>query len=133
MTIVVGFIPDKYGRAALSAGISEARLRGLKLIVINASKGDALADPRLASQDVLDALSTELEALESGHEIRQTDGTRSHGAAVAEQIIDIVKETEASLLVIGLRRRTAIGKLIMGSTAQNLLLDCPCPVLAVKA
>ena len=133
MTIVVGFIPNQYGQAALAAGISEARLRGLKLVVVNASKGDALADPRLASADVMKSLEAELEALPDGHEIRQTDGTEAGGASVAEQIVDIVRDTDASLLVIGIRHRTTIGKLIMGSTAQTLLLDCPCPVLAVKA
>ena len=133
MTIVVGFIPNQYGRAALAAGISEARLRGLKLVVVNASKGDALVDPRLASAEVLEALVAELGTLTHGHEIRQTDGSQTEGESVAEQIIDIVRETDASLLVIGVRHRSAIGKLIMGSTAQTLILGCPCPVLAVKA
>jgi len=133
MTIVVGFIPNQYGRAALTAGISEARLRGLKLVVVNTSKGDSLADPLVASADVMEALEAELTTLETGYEIRQTDGAQSGGAGIAEQIVEIVRETDASLLVIGLRHRTTIGKLIMGSTAQTLLLDCPCPVLAVKA
>ena len=49
------------------------------------------------------------------------------------RFLDVVRETDASLLVIAIRHRSPIGKMFMGSTAQTLLLDCPCPVLAVKA
>jgi len=44
----------------------------------------------------------------------------------------VANETDADLIVIGLRRRTPVGKLILGSNAQRILLDAPCAVLAVK-
>jgi nucleotide-binding universal stress UspA family protein len=133
MTIVVGYIPNKYGQAALAAGIAEARLRGMKLVVVNASKGDALVDTRFATEDRIEELEAELAGLDGGHEIRQSDGSETGGTEVADQIIDVVRDTGASLLVIGVRHRSAIGKLFMGSTAQKLILECPSPVLAVKA
>ena len=48
-------------------------------------------------------------------------------------MLDAAEEHNADLIVIGLRRRTPVGKLIMGSTSQRILLEADCPVLAVKA
>ena len=45
----------------------------------------------------------------------------------------MAEEVGADFIVIGLRKRTPVGKLILGSNAQRILLDAPCPVLAVKA
>jgi nucleotide-binding universal stress UspA family protein len=47
-------------------------------------------------------------------------------------VVDIADEVGAELIVIGMRRRSAVGKLLLGSTAQRILLDARCPVLAVK-
>ena len=55
------------------------------------------------------------------------------GKEPAEDLIVVAEETSASLIIIGLRTRTPVGKLILGSNAQRILLDAPCPVLAVKA
>ena len=54
------------------------------------------------------------------------------GFEPAEDLISIAETSDAALIVIGLRRRTPVGKLILGSNAQRILLDAPCPVLAVK-
>jgi nucleotide-binding universal stress UspA family protein len=48
-------------------------------------------------------------------------------------LVNVAEEVGADFLVIGLRRRTPVGKLILGSDAQRILLDATCPVLAVKA
>jgi nucleotide-binding universal stress UspA family protein len=55
------------------------------------------------------------------------------GHDASEELVDIADRVKASLIVIGLRRRTPTGKLITGSQAQRILLDANCPVLAVKA
>ncbi|MBS4102292.1 universal stress protein [Tsukamurella paurometabola] len=48
-------------------------------------------------------------------------------------LVDVGTELDASVLVIGIKHRTATGKLLFGSAAQRILLDATCPVLAVKA
>ena len=63
------------------------------------------------------------------NEVRQL--VRGHEPA--EDLIAVAEEVKADFIVIGLRRRSPVGKLILGSNAQRILLDAPCPVLAVKA
>jgi nucleotide-binding universal stress UspA family protein len=50
-----------------------------------------------------------------------------------DEINELVDSRDISVLVIGLRKRTAVGKLLLGSVAQELLMTVSCPVLCVKA
>lgn len=131
MAIVVGYVPTKEGRAALTAAASEARLRGSRLVVINSNRGgkdlDAAEAARYESE--LTQVRAQLEDAGVEHEVRQL----VRGLEPAEDLIGVAAEVDAQLIVIGLRRRTPVGKLILGSNAQRVLLDAPCPVLAVKA
>ena len=125
MTVVVGYVPNQYGDAAIDAAVEEARRRGTRIVVVNTSKGDSLVDRKFASQSALEGLESRLSGVE--HEVRQ-----SVGSDVADQVLDVAREVDAEVLVIGLRHRTPVGKMLMGSVAQRLLLEAPCPVLAVK-
>ena len=64
--------------------------------------------------------------------LRRRFGFSLKGATLKD-LIGIAESSGAELIVIGLRRRTPVGKLILGSNAQRILLDAHCPVLAVKA
>ena len=129
MTILVGYVPTPEGRAALRAAVEEAALRGEPLHVLNTSRGDAVVDPRFASDDDLAEVRRQLEASGVDFELEH----RISGNAGAEDVVAAAARLGASLVVIGLRRRSQTGKLIFGSTAQRILLDVPCRVLAVKA
>ena len=129
MTIVVGYVPTPEGDAALTAAVAEARLRDQPLHVVNSSRGDALADSRFASEQALADVRARLDEAGVVYEIDQQ--VRGHDAS--EEVVEAADRVQASLIVIGMRRRTATGKLITGSQAQRILLDARCPVLAVKA
>lgn len=49
--------------------------------------------------------------------------------AAAADLIRIADEQQADLIIIGLAKRTRVGKALMGSDAQRVLLGAPCPVL----
>jgi nucleotide-binding universal stress UspA family protein len=131
MTIVVGYVPRAEGRAALRRAAEEARLRTTDLVVINSSRGGTHLDDEEAadSERELAEVRAELDAEGIKHEVRQL----VRGLEPAEDLIAVAEETGADFIVIGLRRRTPVGKLFLGSNAQRILLDAPCPVLAVKA
>lgn len=128
--VVVGYVPKPEGDAAVEQGISEARLRGCELIVVNSHRGGREYDDEISSRasEDMTALEAKLEASGLTYQVRQL----VRGFEPAEDLIGIAEDADADLIVIGLRRRTPVGKLILGSNAQRILLDAPCPVLAVK-
>lgn len=131
MSIVVGYVATKEGKAALRAASAEARLRNARLVVINSNRGgrDLDRDEATRYEEELDAVRRQLDDAGVEHEVRQL----VRGVEPAEDLVKVAEDTAAELIVIGLRRRTPVGKLILGSNAQRILLDAPCPVLAVKA
>jgi nucleotide-binding universal stress UspA family protein len=129
MTIVVGYVPTAEGRAALNRAVEEALQRHQRLVMVNASRGDALVDSGFATEAEIEAIRGQLESAGLDFDVRRP----VRGREASDEVVDAAKEVGASLIVIGLRRRTPVGKLILGSNAQRILLDAECPVLAVKA
>lgn len=127
--VIVVYIPTAEGRAALARGITEAKLRKARLVVVNSTRGESLIDERFEQGDALTSLASELEQAGVETEVRQV----GDGEDVAEALETIGMEVDADLIVIGLRRRSAVGKLILGSTASRILLTVKQPVLTVRA
>lgn len=131
MAIVVGFIPTPEGEAALVRGALEARMRQTSLIVVSSKDPDREPD-RTAVARFETALETVRRRLaEEGleHDVRRLDT----GRMASEDLLNVAQEVRADMIVIGLRRRSPVGKLFLGSQAQQILLDADLPVLAVKA
>jgi nucleotide-binding universal stress UspA family protein len=128
MKILVGYVPTPEGEAALEAAGAEAVLRGASILLLNTSRGDAYVDTRYANSEELAAAEAKLREL--GVEVTIQQAVSS--GDVANELLKAAAEQEVGLIVLGLRRRSPVGKLILGSTAQRVLLEAPVPVLAVK-
>lgn len=121
MSVLVFYKPTPEGAEAVRAGARQAAFHSTDLVVHNVP---------------LDASAAEaVEALASG----ATSGagvtfrTVAETSAPVDDFVAAAAAVDAELLVIGIRHRTSVGKLIMGATEQQILLDAPRPVLAVKA
>ena len=130
-TIVVGYVPKPEGEAALRRAAEEAQLRDARLVVVNSHRGGREYDRSDAERDEeeLAKIRSQLTSAGVEHEVRQL----ARGMDPADDLIQVAQDVSADFIVIGLRRRTPVGKLILGSNAQRILLDAPCPVLAVKS
>ena len=126
MAIVVGFVPTNEGRAALTRAVEEAQLRDTDLVVVLSGRGD---EHGRESDAFVSETTARLTA--AGRSVETVGLT--HDNDPAEDLLAVARRDDAELIVIGLRRRSPVGKLILGSNAQRILLDAHCPVLAVKA
>jgi nucleotide-binding universal stress UspA family protein len=54
------------------------------------------------------------------------------GLETGEDIIKIAEERQAEEIIIGIQRKSKVGKLLFGSTAQYIILNAPCPVVTVR-
>ena len=131
MAIVVGFIDNPEGRQALDLAIEEAQRRQRRLIIVHSMKGGSRTKEGeyLNYQKALDDLAADLAERGIDHEIHEYVRDQTP----AEDLIEAVSDFDAELLVIGYKRRTATGKALLGSHAQDVLMSATVPVLAVMA
>ncbi len=131
MPIVVGVVPTVEGHSALRRAGQEAVLRGTSLVIVSSRRSDRPVGPEAAAalEEQQAAVEAELDSAGVAHELRVIDDSLDP----AMDLITTAEDIGADLIVIGLRRRTPVGKLILGANAQRILLDASCPVLAVKA
>lgn len=129
MSILVGYVPTKVGEAAVRAAIKEAKLRHEELLIVNSVREGALVDKSVASAEDIERIKQS--TVDAGIQARILESV--HRDDLAEEILDLASKHDVSLIVIGLRQRSQVGKFIMGSHAQRILLQAEHPVLAVKA
>lgn len=128
MTIILAYSVNASADAAFTYALEEARLRSCPLVVVNSSRGGAQGDPNLASDVQLASLRERAE--QAGIPIVIEQPVR--GKDADEEVLEAAERHNAQAIVIGTRRRSAMGKFILGSTAQRIIMEADIPVTAVK-
>lgn len=131
MPVVVGFIDNPEGRQALDLAIEEAERRQRRLIVVHSMRGGfrTKEDEYINYRQALGELDQELTDRGIEHEIHEYVRDQTP----AQDLVEAVDQFDAELLVIGYKKRTATGKALLGSHAQEVLMNAKVPVLSVMA
>ena len=115
MSVLVAVPDSPEGIAALAAGVAEADLLHTELIVVNLG---------------LKPLDTS--SIPTGTHAKVIDRIGKGDRDPAEAVLDEITAHDVQRLVIGVKRRSPVGKAVLGSISQRLLLESPVPVVAVK-
>lgn len=121
MTVLVGYTRTAEGRAALRHGRESAALLDAQLALFPLFDIDATTTwptPELSE--------------EAGNQTQFLSRVPGSNHA-AEELLDLGAQIGAQLIVIGVRSRSRVGKILLGSDAQSIILGSPIPVLSVKA
>lgn len=123
MPILACYSNTEAGRIAIRRGLAEAHKANDSLLVANLEK-----EPVTEAQLGIDVNTL----MDFGVPVRILPPTATvHDAA--DFVLQAEQEHAVSMIVLGLRKRSRVGKLLMGSIAQRILIEADCPVLAVKA
>lgn len=125
-TILLAYVPSATSEAALTYAVQEATRRDASLLVLASERAP---DPRKA-RGVTDQRPLDERLAETGLEYELRTVPKRDDPA--DDILDAIEHDGVILVVLGIRRRTPIGKILLGSTSQRVAIESPVPVVLVK-
>ena len=130
MKILVGYEESRVADEALKLAHKHAKAFGADVLIMTSLE----QSPTLKKEDI-DKAESRLEKVKkqfTADEIScETHALVSYQSA-GEDLVSFAKENDVDEIIIGVKRRSKVGKLVFGSNAQYIILEAPCPVLSVK-
>ena len=130
MKIMVGFDGSKVSEAAVELAAERAPAFGAQIFLVHSMVGG----PDVPKRDFENS-QRELEYHKN--EFKKKDIVCEsllsvRGLEPGEDLVQLAEEQQVDEIIMGVRRRSKVGKLVFGSTAQYVILNAPCPVVTVK-
>jgi nucleotide-binding universal stress UspA family protein len=133
MKVLVAYNAADDGKEGLVLGLQQAKAFKAEVTVLASlmvsEKGYSFESH--AKEDALQKLSKAKKFYEEAG-IKCTTELMVRGKDPGEDIVQYAKDNNIDLIVVGVRIRSRVGKMLLGSTAQYVILKAPCPVLSFK-
>jgi len=130
MNILVGYDGSKVARDALELAKKYANVFDAKIHVVT-----SMAGGQQVPREDFEKAEKDLDFI-NGLLTKQNIDCETHlsvrGLEAGEDLVTYAKENKIDHIILGVRRRSKVGKLVFGSTAQYVILEAHCPVVTVK-
>jgi nucleotide-binding universal stress UspA family protein len=130
MRILVGYDGTNAAKDALNLAKTHAKALGASVEVVT-----SMPKGRESEKDDIEQAERGLEYAKSLFEegnITCNTHLLIRGMSAGEDLVEFANENNIDEVIVGVKRRSKVGKLLMGSTAQYVILKAPCPVVTVK-
>ena len=130
MKLVAAYNGTIESKTALELAKKHAKLFNATLLVISSSEGGKTEDPELIGKIQMDLKQIKKD-LENEGILGEVDQL-ARGLSPGEDIVSFAAENDVDQVYVGIRKKSRTSKLILGSTAQYIILKCKCPVTSVN-
>ena len=130
MKLVAAYNGTEEYRLALELAKKHAKIFNARLLVISSSEGGKGEKPEEIAK-----IELELEQIEEDFKREGIDGEvdqLARGFSPGEDLVMFAEENDIDHIYVGIRKKSRTSKLILGSTAQYIILKAKCPVTSVK-
>ena len=130
MKILIGYDGTNSAKEALNLAKSHAKVFGASVEVVTSMQKGTESERKVIEQAE--------RGLEYAKSLFEEDGIACNthllirGLSAGEDLVEFANENQIDQIVVGVKRRSKVGKLLMGSTAQYVILQAECPVITVK-
>ena len=133
MKILVGFDGSNTARDALALAMDHAKAFGAEVAVVTAFTQRHDVTPKDMNQmETADRQLAEIKEQFDEAGIPCSVHFLVNDLLPGEALVQFARENHIDQVIIGVKRRSKVGKLLFGSTAQFIILEAPCPVITVR-
>jgi nucleotide-binding universal stress UspA family protein len=130
MKILAGYDGSNAARDAVEIAKKHGKGFNGEVIVVR-----FMRDSHELHLDDMEKADRELEEIKAGFETEDIPceiRLKKTGLGAGEELVQFAEQKKIDEIVIGVRKRSKVGKLLLGSTAQYVILQAPCPVVTVR-